>query len=277
MSIDLHSTRASFDGIGTRLLERPHAGPTTLLFLHGWGDSADAFKPLMQELADLPARLVAIDLPHFGEADDLPESLMGRPMIPRYLRFVRAALSALGEGGNLLPVGQSFGARMLLGALDAEPALPVRNAVAIAPVPSTLSPWQQMLLRKGWITAVSEPRGLLDNVRRTCFSVSERVPQSVWDDFLRHCTPARMNDYLERMRAITMEIREPVPMRGIGCCVDLIWGDRDRMTPVDAASHFTRGLRDSRLTVFANCGHHAHLERVVETAALIRSLLSPLR
>lgn len=61
MSTDFHSTRASFDGLSTRLSERPHAGPTALLFLHGWGDSADAFKPLMNRLADLPARLVAID------------------------------------------------------------------------------------------------------------------------------------------------------------------------------------------------------------------------
>lgn len=56
---------------------------------------------------------------------------------------------------------------------------------------------------------------------------------SVWDDFTRHCTPARMSDYLEyleRMRAITREVRQPVPMKNIGCCVDLIWGDRDRMT-----------------------------------------------
>lgn len=277
MSIDFHSTRTSFDGIGTRLIERPHAGPSTLLFLHGWGDSADAFRPLMNELADLPARLVAIDLPHFGEADDLHKPLMISPMIPRYLRFVRAALSAFSEGGDLLPIGQSFGARLLLSALDADSTLPVRNAVAIAPVPALLSPWQQMLLRKGWIAATSDPQVLLDNVRRTCFSVSDQVPQSVWDDFIRHCTPARMSDYLDRMRAITMEIRQPVPMNNIGCCVDLLWGDRDRMTPIDAASYFHQGLRDSRLTVFANCGHHAHLERVVETATLIRSLRSPLR
>ena len=277
MSIDFHNTRASFDGIGTRLIERPHAGPMTLLFLHGWGDSADAFKPLMNQLADLPARLVAIDLPHFGEADDLHDSPTISPMIPRYLRFVRAALSSLGESGELLPIGQSFGARMLLNALDEDSTLPVRNAVAIAPVPALLSPWQQMLLRKGWIAAASEPQGLLDNVRRTCFSVSDQVPQSVWDDFMRHCTPARMSDYLERMRAITMEVRQSVPMNNIGCCVDLMWGDRDRMTPIDAASYFTQGLRDNRFTVFANCGHHVHLERVVETAALIRSLLSPLR
>jgi len=36
MSTDFHSTRASFDGLSTRLSERPHAGPTALLFLHGW-------------------------------------------------------------------------------------------------------------------------------------------------------------------------------------------------------------------------------------------------
>ena len=133
---------------------------------------------------------------------------------------MRAALSSPGESGEL-PIGQSFGARMRLNALD-----------------------------------------------------------SVWDDFTRHCTPARMSDYLEyleRMRAITREVRQPVPMKNIGCCVDLIWGDRDRMTPIDAASYLNQGLRDNRLTVFANCGHHARLERVVETAALIRSLLSPLR
>ena len=57
-------------GHRTRVLELEGAGPGIVL-LHGWGDSADTWRPLLAELAMSGRRAIAVDLPGFGEASRL--------------------------------------------------------------------------------------------------------------------------------------------------------------------------------------------------------------
>src|SRR5689334_11442233 len=54
----------------TRALELDGDGPGIVL-LHGWGDSADTWRPLLVELAARGRRAIAVDLPGFGEATRL--------------------------------------------------------------------------------------------------------------------------------------------------------------------------------------------------------------
>jgi pimeloyl-ACP methyl ester carboxylesterase len=54
----------------TRALELEGGGPGIVL-LHGWGDSADTWRPLLAELAARDRRAIAVDLPGFGEATRL--------------------------------------------------------------------------------------------------------------------------------------------------------------------------------------------------------------
>ena len=58
----------------TRALELDGDGPGIVL-LHGWGDSADTWRPLLIELAARGRRAIAVDLPGFGEATRLPPRL----------------------------------------------------------------------------------------------------------------------------------------------------------------------------------------------------------
>src|SRR3954463_8968797 len=66
----LFEHRMAVDGHRTRALELEGDGPGILL-LHGWGDSADTWRPLLAELGARARRALAVDLPGFGEATRL--------------------------------------------------------------------------------------------------------------------------------------------------------------------------------------------------------------
>ena len=143
----LLSHTATIGGVRTRVLERPGDDALTLLLIHGWADSADTWKPLIAALDDLPARIVAFDLPSFGAAGDLQPG----PQLPQFVATVAAALQQFAGRGRLLPVGQSLGGRALLMALHqadaASRAIP--GCIVIGPAPLELPAWQKMLVRNG--------------------------------------------------------------------------------------------------------------------------------
>src|SRR5881392_1373577 len=51
-----------FGGFTTRVLELEGSGPP-LVLLHGWADSADTWRPLLDRLGRIGRRAIAVDLP----------------------------------------------------------------------------------------------------------------------------------------------------------------------------------------------------------------------
>lgn len=279
---ELQQSSLSIGGYRTRQLERPGPSELTLLFIHGWADSGDTFKPLMAALADLPARLVAVDLPSFGGAGDLNPG----PQLPQFVAFVGAALEHYGRNTRLLPVGQSLGGRTLLMALNRRITLDIRGCVVIGPAPLELPAWQKMLVRNGSLAPSASKLGdrldweqqqaeFLKSFKRTCLAQPELVPDSVYSDYLSHYTAQRIGRHMESLRLIGGELQQPLALSELTLPIEMIWGELDRMAPVKGADRYTEALANVNLTVFAGCGHHAHLERVPETAAIVRQLVKP--
>ncbi|MGC2191702.1 MAG: alpha/beta hydrolase [Candidatus Dormiibacterota bacterium] len=107
------------------LLEREGSDPPVVL-LHGWGASAAGFTGLLQ-LARTPRRLVAIDLPGFGESPlGVPDWTRGS-----YAALVRDLIRERGWGPVAL-LGHSYGGGVAL-RLAAEPEAPLDRLVLCAP------------------------------------------------------------------------------------------------------------------------------------------------
>ena len=91
-------------GIRTRVLESDGGGSTVLL-IHGYSDSADGWRAVMDTLADAGHRAVAVDLPHHGRA----ERPTGASFFGVVDDFVAAAVEKFGDGTDVVLVGNSVG------------------------------------------------------------------------------------------------------------------------------------------------------------------------
>src|SRR6185295_8337803 len=89
-------------GVATRALELEGDGPG-LILLHGWGDSADTWRPLLARLARLGRRAIAVDMPGFGAATELGPGAM----LPQLDAFAAALVRRWGDARGVVVVGNS--------------------------------------------------------------------------------------------------------------------------------------------------------------------------
>ncbi|MBP2181522.1 alpha/beta fold hydrolase [Amycolatopsis magusensis] len=106
-----------------------------LVLLHGYCDSADTWRPVLEELAAAGHSAVAVDLPGFGEADAL------RPgaMLPQLDTFLTALIKEQSVLGPVVLAGNSLGGTISLRAAQST-RLPVAGVVSIA-APGFVDSW----------------------------------------------------------------------------------------------------------------------------------------
>src|SRR5919108_5960047 len=114
-------------GHRTRVLELEGAGPGIVL-LHGWGDSADTWRPLLAELAAHRRRAIAVDLPGFGYATRLRRGAI----LPQLDDFAGALVQEWGAGEPVVVAGNSLGGCVAL-RLAENRELPLAGVVPLAP------------------------------------------------------------------------------------------------------------------------------------------------
>lgn len=268
-------------GVNTRALlnTEPVADAPLMLCLHGWRDSADAFRPLMQVFNGDHA-MIALDLPGFGAADRL------RPgaHLPQFIDFCSEAIRYFGKGRRLLVIGQSLGGRASLSAVHRAPEIAPDAIVAIGPAPLELPAWQKMIVRNPGlapnVSRIGADHDPADQVlemvrshRRTCFHRSEHIPDSVFDDYARWIQPEDAAAHIDRLRQFGAELGEPLPLHEVRCPVDLIWGRQDRIAPYAGHRHYLEAIPHAELTTVEECGHHAHIENPTVVAEVIRRRL----
>ncbi|MTD58875.1 alpha/beta fold hydrolase [Amycolatopsis pithecellobii] len=121
----------SYAGVRTRVLEigprRLIRGAPRLVFLHGYCDSADTWRPVLEQLSETGISAVAVDLPGFGEADPLRPG----PMLPQLDQFVDAVLEEQTKHGKVVLAGNSLGGTMALRAAH-DSRRPIAGVISVA-------------------------------------------------------------------------------------------------------------------------------------------------
>ncbi|RBM15934.1 alpha/beta hydrolase [Prauserella sp. PE36] len=142
-----------------------------IVLLHGYCDSADTWRPVLEQLADAGIAVLAVDLPGFGEAAPL------RPgaMLPQLDAFTAAVIREQAALGSVVLVGNSLGGTMSLRAAQ-NPKLPIAGIVSIA-APGFVDSW---LIR----TVAKYPLAL-----RLCASLPLPVPGFVVRSIAQQVVP----------------------------------------------------------------------------------------
>jgi pimeloyl-ACP methyl ester carboxylesterase len=268
--------RLELAGFDTRALELEGDGPPVVL-LHGYADSADTWRLVLDRLARADRAALAVDLPGFGAADPLrPEG----SMLDQLGAFARAAVDHLaGDHGDVVLAGNSLGGTVALRAAEDDTA-PICGVVPIAPAGLDMPRWFGIIERDPFVRLILQtplplPEPLLraavgEAYRQLAFARPREAAREVIRAFTdHHRTKDRVVRMLDNGRRLLPELKEPFRLDLIGCPVLLVWGDRDRMVSHRGASLVTDALPDTEFRLLEGIGHCPQLEAPAEVAELL--------
>jgi pimeloyl-ACP methyl ester carboxylesterase len=255
-------------------------GPATIVCVHGLGGTKASFLPTVNALAD-EYRVVAIDLPGFGESD----KPIGAPYdAPWFARSLFAAMDALGiERAHV--AGNSMGGRVAIeaGLTDRDRT---RALLLLSPALAWLRsrPWAPLIraLRPELGLIQPAPRPIVEAmVRRLVPSGNGGWTAAGIDEFLRaYLTRSGRAAFYAAARNIYLD--EPHGENGFWTRLEslqsdslFVWGRDDMLVPIGFMKHVERALPRAR-HVELSCGHVPQVERPRETHAAIRKFLAEL-
>jgi pimeloyl-ACP methyl ester carboxylesterase len=231
-------------------------GPPVLL-LHGAGDHAGTWRQVAGALRTR-ARLIAPDLPGHGKS--------GPPTGPLSLGTMADAieriLDAEAPGTAVVIVGNSLGG--WLGEIVA-----LRRPEAVA----------RLILESGSGTrGEGDPADLIPRSRehaqqlvdRALGSLAQPVPRFMLDDMVRQASTSPV------ARIVAGDWEQHVLDGRLGDLqmpVDLVWGERDGIVPLEYARREVTNFRDARLHVVPGGGHVLHRHRSDEFVSLVNQIL----
>jgi pimeloyl-ACP methyl ester carboxylesterase len=263
----LTEDRRELAGVETRILAVAGEGPP-LLLLHGYADSADTWRALLERFADAGRAAVAIDLRGFGTAAPLAADL---PLLPQWDAMVDAALAELGEEhAEAYVVGNSLGGALALRAAE-RGGLPVGGIVPIAPAGLHMAGWfsaieGEWLVRLLRLSPVPVPdrfvKPIVGRVYRTLvFGDPGGADPGVIDAFSGHLASfTRSMGVLDVGRRLLPELGDPFDLDRIDCPLLLVWGEQDRMVFTTGAERVLRTVDYSDIEVIPACGHCPQVE-----------------
>jgi pimeloyl-ACP methyl ester carboxylesterase len=246
-------------------------GPDVLLCLHGLGGTKASFLPTVAALADR-YRVVAMDLPGFGESD----KPIGAPYDSEWLaRSAFETLDALGVSSAHV-AGNSMGGRVAIeaGLMDRSR---VRSLILLSPALAWLRDrrWAPVvrLLRPELGLLQVAPRSVTDRIVRTLVPGGDDGWAAAGvDEFLRaYLTPRGRAAFYAAARNIYLD--EPhgddgfwTRLRGLSTDALFVWGRHDTLVPIAFMKHVERAVPAAR-HVELDCGHVPQLERPRQTHA----------
>jgi pimeloyl-ACP methyl ester carboxylesterase len=261
----LFEHRLTLAGYETRALELEGRGPP-LVLVHGWADSADTWRLVLDRLARVERRALALDLPGFGEAAPLRDG----DVLPQLDEFLAAALEHVAPRGGAIVAGNSLGGCLALRAAErAERDL--AGVVPVAPAGLDMARWFVLVERDPVVRAVlASPlplpgfvmrRAVGEVYRRLVFCRPGSIDQAVVSTFSSHLDgKAAAARALTTGRRLLPELRDPFELERIACPVLLVWGRQDLMVFQTGAERVLAAAPESRLEVIEDCGHCPQLE-----------------
>lgn len=246
--------------------------------IHGLGGTKASFLPTVAALAD-SYRVIALDLPGFGESD---KPIAAAYDAPYFADAVTALMDELGLDSAHV-VGNSLGGRVGI-ELGLRHPERIRKLILLSPALAWLRdrPFKRLLQlplpRLGLIQPT--PRFITEPIVRRMIPGADRgwVAAGV-DEFLRcYLTPRGRTAFYEAARNIYLD--EPngdggfwTRLGDLECDTLFVWGRSDTLVPIAFMKHVERTLSRAR-HVELDCGHVPQLERPMETHAAIREFVA---
>ena len=265
-------------GVRTRALELEGSGPP-LVLLHGFADSGDTWRLVLDRLARRGRRAIAYDLPGFGAADPRKPD---EGVLEQLGTFAHAVIrTAAGEAGEpAIVVGNSLGGCVALRAGERGHALPLKGIVPIAPAGLDMPRWfaaieRDPIVRGLLASPIPLPPQAVQAVvgeayRRFAFSSRALASADVVASFGAHLA-SRLDlvRTLDNGRRMLPELADPFRLDEVEVPTLLVWGDRDRMVPHTGAQRVLAAMPHTEYELLTGVGHCPQVEAPDALVALL--------
>ncbi|BAX98783.1 alpha/beta hydrolase fold protein [Mycobacteroides stephanolepidis] len=268
---------ATYSGYGTHELAVNGGGPTVLL-LHGFGHTAECWRPVLERCARHGVRAVAVDLPGFGSAS----RLRGGPKLDQLLEFTRELIRTYSATGPVVLAGNSLGGLLsILVAAESNTAQEVAYLVAVDPagvgwtyplrVMSIGADLPMKALALAWPAVPLLPQSVISwSAAYLCYGRKDRVDPAMVAMLTEHFDS---RGRAKRLAKLAIQVKAEVdkvrlPER-ITMPITMIHGGRDRLVSVSGARRFCRRILGGRLVVLPHAGHCPHLDEPDRVAEVV--------
>lgn len=253
--------------------------PVTVIAVHGFRGEHHGLEPVFAYLPEL--RIIAPDLPGFGETAPLPNRAHD---LEEYAQWLRDFAAAVAPGAVIL--GHSFG-----------------SIVASAAVAGGLDTPRLILINPIGAPALEGPKGILTKLAVLYYALGAKLPAGIGTELLRNRLIVRgmsitmaktrdpelrrfihdqhdtyFSDFADRdvlrdafIASVSNDVRAFAP--DIGVPTLLIAAQQDDITPIEAERHLATLFPDADLFEIADVGHLIHYETPAEAAGAIRRFL----
>lgn len=256
--IDDRTRTVRANSVEARLYEDGPDDGTAVVVLHGWGGRIESMAPLLSCLKH-QYRLIALDLPGFGESPVPPEHWG----TPEYAGFVRDVLADLGVKRAHF-VGHSYGAKTSLYLAATEEGLVdklvLQGSSGLRTPPSTKARMKRALSKGAKAAGRLGPPG--EALRK---AVYERIASTDYKDagpmrpILVRVVNEDMTPFLSQIKASTL----------------LVWGTNDDAAPLIHGRTMAKLIPDAGLVEFEGAGHFAYLDEPERFCTIVQHFLGP--
>lgn len=223
-----------------------------VLLLHGWGGNLNSFRGLEEYLVAKNYSVINLDFPGFGNSD-LPKESFN---LDDYVKIVQQMLITIGVD-KVMIVAHSFGGRVAIKLASTSNLVSKLVLVDSAGVKPKFSLVKQCKVNHfkflRWLKKHRIIKRELDNYGSEDYKA---LPQQMKPVFVR----------------IVNEDLTPL-LKDVNCPTLLIWGDKDKSTPLYMAKTMKKTIKDCGLVVFKNSGHFSYLDHHDEFLIIVDEFL----
>lgn len=234
------------------------SGPPIVL-LHGWCGDGQSFTPLLRALSDR-FRVYVIDLPGFGQSH-LPTSVWRSK---DYAELVQLFLERRHIEKPIV-VGHSFGGKI---AIQVASNCPIAKLILVGS--SGIKPKRRLLYYlKVW------PKKMAKKITEKL--MPKRISQVVIEFFKKRMGSKDYRQASGIMREILIQsVNEDLRclLPKITCPTLLIWGDRDKETPLYMGKMMHDLLPNSQFVLLNRAGHYAYIDQFEQFMQWVNAFLS---
>ncbi|MFH1657250.1 MAG: alpha/beta hydrolase [bacterium] len=231
-----------------------------VLVLHGWGASPDSWQSVQEILSGQGFKVICPDFPGFGQSETPTRAWS----LNDYLAWLIEFIDFL-KLEKPIVVGHSFGGRVAIRLSVAHPDI-INKLILIgsAGIKPELSLKQAMILKMAKLGRTLFPSEKLRSAARRVFY-----------SFLRHKDYVNAKPVMRKtmQNVLAEDLSSLLPQ--IQTETLLVWGEKDRMVPLQFARIFAKEIKGSELKIIPGVGHSPQREVPQQTAAIILEFLKP--